>query len=164
MQTECKIVTKMIAKWTSQETNMNLNLSSTQFSETHLPQARSGLLPKAIEIRSGPEAPGRDGPLGSFRRFLFVFLFVGRLSSEVSSCSGRLPTVFASFFVLWKRTFFRRFFKVVLGRFFIGFRGPLGTHFHSFFSMLFRWKNRLHFGIDFRKPLGGFLGRLTFQN
>ena len=51
MKTECNMVTKMIAKWTQQETKMNLNLSSTQFSETHLPQARSGLLPQAIEIK-----------------------------------------------------------------------------------------------------------------
>ena len=51
MKSECKMVTKMIAKWTQQETKMNLNLSSTQFSETHLPQARSGLLPQAIEIK-----------------------------------------------------------------------------------------------------------------
>ena len=51
MKTECKMVTKMIAKWTQQETKMNLNLSSTHFSETHLPQARSGLLPQAIEIK-----------------------------------------------------------------------------------------------------------------
>ena len=77
------MVTKMIAKWTQQETKMNLNVSSTQFSETYLPQARSGLLPKAIEIRSGPEAPGRDGVLGRLRWSLCGFLSVGRLSSEV---------------------------------------------------------------------------------
>ena len=50
MKTECKII-KMIAKLTQQETKMNINVSSTQFSKTHLPQARSGLLPKAIEIK-----------------------------------------------------------------------------------------------------------------
>ena len=51
MKTQCKIVTKIIAKWTQQETKMNINVSSTQFSKTHLPQARSGLLPQAIEIK-----------------------------------------------------------------------------------------------------------------
>ena len=51
MKTECKMVTKMIHKWTPKETNMDPNISFTQFSETRLPQARSGLLPQAIEIK-----------------------------------------------------------------------------------------------------------------
>ena len=45
------MVTKMIQTFIQKKTKMNLNLSFTQFSETRLPQARSGLLPQAIEIK-----------------------------------------------------------------------------------------------------------------
>ena len=47
MNTEFKIDRTMIPKWTQKETKMNLNLSFSQFSETRLPQAWSGLLPQA---------------------------------------------------------------------------------------------------------------------
>ena len=86
------------------------------------------------KIRSGPKAPRRDGAFGGFRWFLFVLLSVGRLSSEVSSFSGSRSSLLASFFGLRKMTFLRRFFKVVLGRFFIGFRGLLDALFGSFFQ------------------------------
>ena len=71
MKTECKMDRTLLPKWTQKETKMNLTLSFSKFSETRLPQAQSGLLPQAIEIRSGPKAPGRDG---AFREVLPVFV------------------------------------------------------------------------------------------
>ena len=154
MKTEYKIVTKMIAKWTQQETKTNLNLSSTQFSETHLPQARSGLLPQAIEIRSGPEAPGRDGAPGKVALVFVWFSFCG--SSFVGGLLLKRSLVardFAYIFGLRKRTFFKRFFKLVLGRFFIGFGGLLGAHVGSFFNV-FSMKKSTTFWDRFSEAFG----------
>ena len=77
------------------------------------------------------------GFLERLRWFLFVLLSVGRLSSEVSSFSSSRRPFVASFFGLRKLTFFRRFFKLVLGRFFVGFKGLLDTLFGSFFQCFF---------------------------
>ena len=116
-------------------------------------QNHSKMHPK---IRSGPEAPGRDGVSGKVALVLFVFLSVGRLSSEVSSFSGRPASLLASFFGLRKRTCFRRFFKVVLGRFFIGFKGLLGSHFGSFFHCFFDEKIDYILGSIFGSLWEGF--------
>ena len=135
MKTECKMVTKMIQTLIQKETKRNLNLSFTQFSETRLPQAQSGLLPQAIEIRSGPKAPGRDRVGERVELFcLFLFLLVGPLLSEVFSFNGSPARAFASFFGLRRRTFFRRFFEVFSRRFFIGFKSLLDTICGSIFQ------------------------------
>ncbi len=96
----------------------------------------SKILPK---VRSGPEAPGRAGLSGKVALVLLWFSFCG--SSFVGGLLLKRSLVaaprrdFAYIFGLRKRTFFRRFFKLVLGRFFIGFGGLLGAHFGCFFKV-----------------------------
>ena len=60
---------------------------------------------------------------------------------------------FAYIFGLRKRTYFRRFFKLVLGRFFIGFGGLLGAHFGFFFNV-FSMKKSTTFWDRFSEAFG----------
>ncbi len=109
------------------------------------------------EIRSGPKAPGRDGLPGKVALVFVWFSFCG--SSFVGGLLLKRSLVaaprrdFAYIFGLRKRTFFRRFFKLVLGRFFIGFGGLLGAQFGSFFNV-FSMKKSTTFWDRFSEAFG----------
>ena len=99
-------------------------------------------MPQAIEIRSGPEAPGRAGAGG--RRYDFIAVFRGfesfwrgplRASSLLRGDSGAL---WGSRSRLPKSVFFFVFFWAALGRLlgaiWMSFGYPFCFNFHSFFQ------------------------------
>ena len=116
---------------------------------------------KSIEIHA-KSAPGRRRPgvMGLREKVALVLVwfsfcgssFVGGLLLKRSLVAAPRRD-FASFFGLRKRTFFRRFFKLVLGRFFIGFGGLLGAHFGSFFKV-FSMKKSTTFWDRFSEAFG----------
>ena len=63
--------------------------------------------------------------------------------------------LFLSFFVVFSGWFREAFWSD-----FGAFSEPFLPH----FSTIFSHKKCIDFGIDFRRPLGGFLGRQTLQN